>query len=273
MSKLSLSLPILALCLTANSYAEVNNRDFMASDASKQCDYYYQEVLKEPLIKRNTAITIDKEAARDIEVMTKFADDYVMNVDIATFASSHRRDNYEDLISASNTITQSEAVYGLMQLFGAYFSGEYVPKDDYQAMTYLKKLVAYYKRERPEYVEELIFGVVGSFSDDISKKNPLWDDKDPKQIFKLLIKAGSIETEALLLDEDFRAKNADANCMESLLPKLERLAQRGSRLAIHMLADSYEDLNFDNSNKYKDKMIYWQKKAEENPLVGLKVGL
>ncbi|MGO1375225.1 MAG: hypothetical protein ACTH7W_07655 [Psychrobacter sp.] len=274
MKNLKISLLLSALVLATSSYAETTNNEEVAVNTRDQCGYYYRETLSHPVIKRDAAVTVNKEAAQYIQLKRQFAEEYLMNADIGSFSPTGANYDFEDsdqilgALSMGDILSQSEAVKELISLFGYYYLGEYVPKDDYQAITYLEKLVEYYKTTRPEYVDELILGVAMSLDGGISKANPLWTNDDPTQVFNLLIKAGSIETEAMMIDEDF--DSSDADCVKNMLPKLEALADQGSRLAIHRLEKYYKKLSAKGTEADNEKMMYWQQKAEENPLIGIK---
>ncbi|MGP9492048.1 hypothetical protein [Psychrobacter sp. AOP7-B1-24] len=274
MKNVKISLLLSALVLATSSYAETTNNKEVAVNTRDQCGYYYRETLSHPVIKRDAAVTVNKEAAQYIQLKRQFAEEYLMNADIGSFSPTGANYDFEDsdqilvALSMGDILSQSEAVKELISLFGYYYLGEYVPKDDYQAITYLEKLVEYYKTTRPEYVDELILGVAMSLDGGISKANPLWTNDDPTQVFNLLIKAGSIETEAMMIDEDF--DSSDADCVKNMLPKIEALANQGSRLAIHRLAKYYKKLSAKGTEADNEKMMYWQQKAEENPLIGIK---
>ncbi|MGO1283312.1 MAG: hypothetical protein ACTHUJ_10335 [Psychrobacter sp.] len=274
MKNVKISLLLSALVLATSSYAETTNNEEVAVNTRDQCGYYYRETLSHPVIKRDAAVTVNKEAAQYIQLKRQFAEEYLMNADIGSFSPTGANYDFEDsdqilvALSMGDILSQSEAVKELISLFGYYYLGEYVPKDDYQAIAYLEKLVEYYKTTRPEYVDELILGVAMSLDGGISKANPLWTNDDPTQVFNLLIKAGSIETEAMMIDEDF--DSSDADCVKNMLPKIEALANQGSRLAIHRLAKYYKKLSAKGTEADNEKMMYWQQKAEEKPLIGIK---
>ena len=276
MKNFKTSLLLSTLLLATSSYAETTNNEEIEVEVNTrdQCGYYYRETLSHPLIKRDAAVTIDKEAAKLIQLKRQFADKYIMNADIATFSETGSISDYDsyaqmqDLIDRGHVIPQEVAVKELISLFGYYYLGEYVPKDDYQAIAYLEKLVEYYDHARPEYVDELILGVAMSLDGGISKANPLWRNDDPTQVFNLLIKAGSLDTEVMMIDEDF--DSSDADCVKNMLPKIEALADQGSRLAIHRLAKHYKKLSAKGTEADNEKMMYWEQKAEENPLIGIK---
>ncbi|MGP9705755.1 hypothetical protein [Psychrobacter sp. AOP31-E1-50] len=274
MKNVKISLLLSALVLATSSYAETTNSEEVAVNTRDQCGYYYRETLSHPVIKRDAAVTVNKEAAQYIQLKRQFAEEYLMNADIGSFSPTGANYDFEDsdqilvALSMGDILSQSEAVKELISLFGYYYLGEYVPKDDYQAIAYLEKLVEYYKTTRPEYVDELILGVAMSLDGGISKANPLWTNDDPTQVFNLLIKAGSIETEAMMIDEDF--DSSDADCVKNMLPKIEALANQGSRLAIHRLAKYYKKLSAKGTEADNEKMMYWQQKAEEKPLIGIK---
>ena len=274
MKNFNISLLLSALFLATSSYAETTSKEDVEVNTRDQCGYYYREALSHPVIKRDTAVTIDKEAADYIQLKRRFADEYIMNADIGDFRPTGGDYDFEDndqmlqALSMGDIISQSTAVKELISLFGYYYLGEYVPKDDYQAIAYLEKLVEYYDHARPEYVDELILGVAMSLDGGISKANPLWRNDDPTQVFNLLIKAGSLDTEVMMIDEDF--DSSDADCIKNMLPKLEALANQGSRLAIHRLAKYYKKLSAKGTEADNEKMMYWQQKAEENPLIGIK---
>ena len=274
MKNFKISLLLSALLLATSSYAETTNNEDVEVNTRDQCGYYYRETLSHPVIKRDAAVTINKEASDYIQLKRQFADEYIMNADIGSFSPTDGAYNFEDndqmlqALSMGELISQSAAVKELISLFGYYYLGEYVPKDDYQAIAYLEKLVEYYDHARPEYVDELILGVAMSLDGGISKANPLWRNDDPTQVFNLLIKAGSIDTEVMMIDEDF--DSSDADCVKNMLPKIEALADQGSRLAIHRLAKHYKNLSPKGIEGNNEKLMYWQQKAEENPLIGIK---
>ena len=274
MKNFKISLLLSALLLATSSYAETTNNEDVEVNTRDQCGYYYRETLSHPVIKRDAAVTINKEASDYIQLKRQFADEYIMNADIGSFSPTDGAYNFEDndqmlqALSMGELISQSAAVKELISLFGYYYLGEYVPKDDYQAIAYLEKLVEYYDHARPEYVDELILGVAMSLDGGISKANPLWRNDDPTQVFNLLIKAGSIDTEVMMIDEDF--DSSDADCVKNMLPKIEALADQGSRLAIHRLAKHYKNLSAKGIEGNNEKLMYWQQKAEENPLIGIK---
>lgn len=271
MKKLTLSLLIPALFLATNSYAETANNNSVEADVVRQCDYYYQKASNPPLplIKREYAVTVDKEKTAQIEKMRQFAEEYIMDANIADFPLSINSNNYnggmeiEDALVNISNMHRNDAVEVLTNLFGYYYLGEYVPKDDYQAIIYLKKLVDYYKQMLPEYADELIMVVIYSLSGGISEKNPMWGNDDVNQLFKLFIEADSIEAEALLIVEGYGS--SDKDCQASMLPRLTELAEQGSRIAIHELADTYY-------NKPHEQIAYWRQKAEDNPLAKYESG-
>lgn len=272
--KFNSALIISALFLATGSHAETINKEAVEMNARDQCGYYYREALSHPLIKRDAAVTIDTEASEYIQLKSQFANEYIMSSDIGNFRPTGGAYSFEDnnqmlqALSMGDAISQAMAVEELIKLFGYYYLGEYVPKDDYQAIAYLEKLVEYYKQERPEHVEELIMGVMMSLNGGISRSNPLWGNDDPTQVFNLLIKAGSTDTEVMMIDEDF--DSLDTDCVKNMLPKIESLAAKGSRLAIHMMAKHYEDLSAAGIEVDNEKMIYWQQSAEKNPLINIK---
>ena len=274
MKNFKISLLLSALLLATSSYAETTNNEDVEVNTRDQCGYYYRETLSHPVIKRDAAVTINKEASDYIQLKRQFADEYIMNADIGSFSPTDGAYNFEDndqmlqALSMGELISQSAAVKELISLFGYYYLGEYVPKDDYQAIAYLEKLVEYYDHARPEYVDELILGVAMSLDGGISKANPLWRNDDPTQVFNLLIKAGSLDTEVMMIDEDF--DSSDADCVKNMLPKIEALANQGSRLAIHRLAKHYKKLSAKGIEGNNEKLMYWQQKAEEKPLIGIK---
>ncbi|MGP9506619.1 hypothetical protein ACT3R6_11215 [Psychrobacter sp. AOP7-C1-12] len=188
MKNLKISLLLSALVLATSSYAETTNNEEVAVNTRDQCGYYYRETLSHPVIKRDAAVTVNKEAAQYIQLKRQFAEEYLMNADIGSFSPTGANYDFEDsdqilgALSMGDILSQSEAVKELISLFGYYYLGEYVPKDDYQAITYLEKLVEYYKTTRPEYVDELILGVAMSLDGGISKANPLWTNDDPTQV-------------------------------------------------------------------------------------------
>ena len=110
--------------------------------------------------------------------------------------------------------------------------------------------------------------------------------------FNLLVAAGSLEAEAMLISE-FHSN--DPACQQDILPRMTELAEQGSRIAIHQLADTYyqaveepqpvgdnmpvseQIAHTDSSashtyNKFDNPSEYWHKKAEDYPLVPYKSG-
>ena len=259
MNKLSVPISILALCFATSSYAEAASSGSIEADLSDQCGHYYRSVLNQPITTRETAVTKDKEVAEAIQSQRQLADEYIMNHDIAdlptakSFYNNGATPDISLLYSQDGFLSQSDAADILMNLVGHYLFGEYVPKDDYQAIAYLEKLVSYYQQNHPEIAEHVIMSMIYSFS----------SNDDPSQIFKLLIEAGSIEAEAMLISESL--DTSDLDCISTMLPKLEDLANQGSRIAIHELVEIYQTLNYRNPSKFIDDINYWRMKSEEYP--------
>lgn len=269
MNKRSVPLSILAFCIATSSYAQITSNGSIEADVSEQCGHYYRSVLNQPVTTRKTAVTIDKEAAEAIQRQRQLADEYIMTHDIADLpttvspAKGGGKPGAEILYTQGGFITQRDAVDILMSLSGHYFLGEYVPKDDHQAIVYLEKLVSYYQQNYPETAEQVIMSMMYSLIGGASEDNPMWGIDGPNQIFKLLIEAGSIETEAMLIAESLDA--SDIDCISTFLPKLEDLANQGSRIAIHELVETYQNLNYQNPSKFIDEVNYWRMKSLEYP--------
>lgn len=269
MNKRSVPLSILAFCIATSSYAQTASSDAIEADLSDQCGHYYRSVLSQSVTTRETAVTIDKEVAEAIQRQRQLADEYIMTHDIAELpttvspANDGGKPSTEILYTQGGFITQHDAVDILMSLSGHYFSGEFVPKDDHQAIVYLEKLVSYYQQHHPETAEQVIMAMIYSLTYGTSEDNPIWGNDEPHQIFKLLIEAGSIELEAMLIAESL--DTSDLECTSTLLPKLEDLANQGSRIAIHELVETYQTLNYQNPSKFIDEVNYWRMKSLEYP--------
>ncbi|WP_435949042.1 hypothetical protein [Psychrobacter sp. DM8] len=284
MKNIRISVLVSALFLTtpflvANSDANAENGEKIEDDASDQCGYYYQQALNHPLITRETAVTNDIKKAEEIVELRRFADEHIMNANIADFPMVDDTDSYDNavqiqqLLAEGEFISQDTATQILRRLFSVYFLGEYLPKDDYQAITYLKKLVDYYSQVQPERAEYMVILVMSSLNegaDNISEANPMWAEDDPSDVFKMLIEAGSIEAKSMLIVEDY--ETSYPACITTMLPKLEALANRGSRIAIHKMAEIYSELNDENPARYHEKMSYWHHQAQEHPLEPFDLG-
>ena len=307
MKELKTSIFVLALFfaapfLVATSYAATENYKKEVKDSTELCGFYYRKALNEPLIVNQTPVTIDKEKVAEIETLRKIVDEQVMPVNIAdlpSYAELYKYDNKEQarqVLIENGGLTEDDAEGALRYLVATYYFGEYVPKDDYQAVLYLEKLLSHYRQVAPEQASNIIMNLfydLGHINN--SENNPTWKKNNPYATFKILIAAGSLETEALLIEDDY--SSLDASCTENMLPKLTELAEQGSRIAIHKLADihtkrknvfvgkpegeissistelsSDEDVNalfFDEPN---NKGKYWRQKAEENPLAKYESG-
>ncbi|WP_131669009.1 hypothetical protein [Psychrobacter pygoscelis] len=281
MNKLTLPLSILALCFATSSYANTQSRQSLRVETERHlipCDYHYQQALQYQLMKRDRPITINKEKSQYINELRKFAEEHYMPADITDLPK------YDDLDSIRNqynigseqhnktvnindhVITQEEAVTSLFKLYAYYFTGEYVPKDDYLAITYLAKLVDFYERDNPSRIPELLaVSLLAFVSNDINEDNPVYgsnSEEFSQVIDALLLRAGSTSIKASLIRDDFyHSFNSDESCRAEQLNKLEVLANEGSVYATFILAELYSELN-DDSGKYKEKLNYWQQRAD-----------
>lgn len=266
MKKLKISILVSALLLATpllvvNSYGSTINSEFV------QCSPYYQKVMSQPLITSEAAIFIDKEKSKEIEIVRQFADEYIMNVNIADLPADidiayYENDDVQQTLASGNLLSSESAQQIVLFLASAYYSGHYVAKDEPQAIVYLRKLADYYAQERPESTEELYHRVIMAIAEAVFVEDDttLTDDYFVLAAFKALVNAGSIDTEAIVIRTDFR--ESDTACLEPILSKLESIANQGSVYAIGELDKIYTKLHDDNPNNYEAKMEYWQQRAE-----------
>lgn len=268
MKKLKTSLLVLSLFtvapfLATNSYAST-------SSELEHCSPYYHQVMSQPLITLEKAMVTDVEKAKEIETASQFVDEYVMNVDIANLPSNIDLDYYENddiqqTLASGHFVSSENAQQAVLSLAGTYYFGHYVPKDEPRAVVYLQKIVDYYEQEHPKDTEELYLRVMMAIASGVVEDDTtLTDEYFNLATSKALIAAGSLDTEALVINADF--KNSEGACFEPLLTKLENLANQGSIYAIDKVDKTYTKLYKDNPEKYNSKMEYWQQRAEEKGL-------
>ncbi|WP_127891424.1 SEL1-like repeat protein [Psychrobacter sp. FDAARGOS_221] len=190
------------------------------------------------------------------------------------------------VIALNNTINEDEftpedvALINLSMAI-AYYSGEFVPKDDNKAVQYLSKVVDYYQNEKPEWSPLLSYMVT---SEIVSKKSHLSENNPIRLQHEteagigivssyLLDKAGHFDTKAMLTYEDIEhflgvpILPSNEDIKRYITPKLDELthlANQGSYVATGILAELYEEL-VDIDPNYTDKAKYWEDKADALP--------
>ena len=305
MKRINYLLLISSLFLTTISHAESSINE-PKINASEQCNHPYQDILSKPLVVRDAATNIDKDAVQEIDRMRQLADEYIMHRDISDFLSYKDFDKYDteeqkrQAFKESNEIMmQSDAIEVVRFLALSYYYGDSVPKDDYQAITYLRKYLDYYRDVAPEQAENIIMGTLLYFGNAPAETSSNDNDSTSESYgteaaFNLLVAAGSLEAEAMLISE-FHSN--DPACQQDILPRMTELAEQGSRIAIHQLADTYynyqaveesqpveDDMPVSEQiahtasaashtyNEFDNPSEYWHKKAEDYPLAPYKSG-
>ncbi|PNK59995.1 HEAT repeat domain-containing protein [Psychrobacter sp. FDAARGOS_221] len=233
-----------------------------------------------PIIKRSQPLVVNKEHAEGLEKGHRFAQKYILSTDPTD--PPHRfyfgSDDEFVALLGTDSFSLEEATHFLSGLYRAYITGEYIPRDDDEAIIYLSRVIDYWELENPGNISGLAYLVaVYSLTDSddfallegndavLSDTDASFDDELEKSLFAILAKAGSKDAQAVLIKE--MLKDSDPTCREVLISDLIALADKGSPKAIDILADTYEALNNEYPNQYEKQMDYWQQQAKKFPVV------
>lgn len=204
-----------------------------------------------PLIKREAALKTDHKKMEQIQMATQLAEEFIINKKIRNLpkvGDFNDKNNTEKMLIEGNIMSGYMAIQLLSMLIESYYTGEYVPKDDYQVFRYLRKIVEFTQYSNSPGSDELVFSMNPS-----SNNNPL-------HFTKLAIEAGSLGAEAMLVSIDLNRPE----CLSYALPRLEDLANQGSPRALNTLAEFYKYLSESEPDMYAQKAEYWHKKAIAN---------